>query len=477
MKKLSILSVFFIVFLFLLGCGKEKIPAPELKIVESIIANTPVDPMPIALELIKQSGWPMVYDAEIKGEEDVTQKKSSTEHLINFQRQMITDNIVHYKFQVSVGSDQHDIIGIHRVVMERSKSRPIETDKVIFLQHGDAKDFEGMFLPGIRSPNTPDDFGIAVYLAENNVDVWGIDQAWTLVPKETNDFSFMADWGIQKQVDDLRIGMAITRFARLLTGSGFDQLILSGYSSGVATGFALLNEETQRTPTLRHVKGYIPVDFSIKIDNETAIKFFKDYYTALKTRLDNGEYQDPVPFQTIGNLARTDPDGSSPIMPGMTNLQTALFFGAGKIVGVIPFHYIAGVWENEMPVDLQFVTKNQWFDFLESGVPYEALRFMVEYSAMTSDVVDVPFDDHFSEIEVPLFNIAPAGGFGDLSIYGTTLLGSSDITHRIIKHRPPEEIVSDYGHIDVFIANNAEIEVWQPILRWIESHTNDTPSL
>jgi len=243
MKKLSVLSVFFIAFLFLLSCGKEKIPAPELKIAESIVANTPVNPAPIARELIKQSGWPMVHDIEIKGGVDVKFKKSMTGHIINFQRQIITDNIVHYKFQVPVGSGQHDVIGIHRVVKEKRKFRPIKTDKTVFLQHGDSKDFEGMYLPGIHSPNTPDDFGIAIFLAENNIDVWGIDQAWTLVPKETSDFSFMENWGIQKQVDDLRIAMAITRFARLLTGSGFDKLILSGYSSGVVTGFALLNEE------------------------------------------------------------------------------------------------------------------------------------------------------------------------------------------------------------------------------------------
>jgi len=473
MKKLFVPSVFLIILFCLSNCTNKKIPSSELKIAEGIVADTPVNPASIAKELIKLSSWNLIYGDEFKDEVDMAPDNLMTNKIKNFQRQMIKDNIFHYKFQIPLGSNQHDVIGIHRVVKEVKENQPQKTGKTIFLQHGDAKNFEGMYLPGIYSTNTPDDFGIAVYLAENDVDVWGIDQAWTLVPKETSDFSFMSDWGLQRQIDDLRTAMAIARFSRLLTDNGFNKLILSGYSSGVASGYSLLNEETQKPPELRHVNGYIPVDLSIKNNDETALNFLKNQYTVLKTRFDKGEYQETIPFQIAGNLARTDPDGNSPILAGMTNLQTALFFGAGKMFGELPFHYLAGVWENTIPTDLQYVTKEQWFDFLESGVPYEALLFMVEYTALMCDAADVPFDDYFSEIEVPILNIAPMGGFGKSTIYGTTLLGSKDVIHHIIELRSPKEISIDYGHIDLFIGKNAEKEVWQPILKWIKSHTND----
>lgn len=64
-----------------------------------------------------------------------------------------------------------------RVVKERRPGRPIHTHKSIFMQHGSSKDFVGMWLPGLTSETTPDDFGMGVYLAQHGVDVWGIDQS------------------------------------------------------------------------------------------------------------------------------------------------------------------------------------------------------------------------------------------------------------------------------------------------------------
>jgi hypothetical protein len=71
---------------------------------------------------------------------------------------------------------------------------------------------------------------------------------------------------------------------------------------------------------------------------------------------------------------------------------------------------------------------------------------------------------------VPILNLSPAGGFGELSKYTTTLLGSTDITHVIPSLHPPEEAVMDLGHVDLFMANKAPTLVWQPILDWILGH-------
>ncbi len=102
-----------------------------------------------------------------------------------------------------------------------------------------------MFLPGTLSETTPDDFGAAIYWARQGVDVWGIDQAWTLVDAATEDFGFMADWGIDKQSADLGHAVALARMARAFTGHPHDPMNVLGYSSGSATGYALVNAETQ----------------------------------------------------------------------------------------------------------------------------------------------------------------------------------------------------------------------------------------
>lgn len=146
---------------------------------------------------------------------------------------------------------------------------------------------------------------------------------------------------------------------------------------------------------------------------QTEALFFKDM-------LDNGYYQLDIPFAPIGNLARNQPDDDSPFFPGLTNLQTALFYGAGQIFGAgVPTHYLAGVLVDGFPVDLQLMSIEQWLDFLEAAPPYEALLFLYEMEIMIADVESSPFDDHFAEIEVPILNVAAP------AVLGLTLITAS----------------------------------------------------
>lgn len=473
MKKLPvILSVSFLVFLVFSSCQQQSPVAPDMSQENQTASLEKAEQ--IALEMIQQSGWEIDPEARSSDEAKISLEKAACGRLKMIHRDHIAGDIFHYSYILSVGSHPFDRIGIHRVIKERGgrqRCGPIRAEKNIFLQHGDCKDFEGMFLPGTRSPNMPNDFGIAVYLAENDVDVWGIDQAWALVPEDVSDFSFMMDWGLQKQVTDLQTAMKVAAHVRRLTGCGVDKLNLLGYSSGVWTGYALLNEETQISPNRRVARGFVAADGTYKTDSELLKQsFFINEYNRTKDLLDQGQYGDFVPFATISNLARTDPNGDSPLIPGFTNMQAAMFFAAGPLLGEVPFHYFAGIWENDLPVNLQYVTNDEYLDFMAAGVPWEAAKFMNDYCAISSEIVDLPFDDHLGEITVPILNLSPAGGFGELSKYTTTLLGSPDITHVTISLHSPEEALLDFGHVDLFLARNAESLVWQPILRWIKAH-------
>ena len=62
------------------------------------------------------------------------------------------------------------------------------------------------------------------------------------------------------------------------------------------------------------------------------------------------------------------------------------------------------------------------------------------------------------------------GGFGEYGIYTTTLLGSTDVTTRVVDLQPDELRLFDYGHADLFLGTDAETLVWQPILEWIQTH-------
>jgi hypothetical protein len=82
----------------------------------------------------------------------------------------------------------------------------------------------------------------------------------------------------------------------------------------------------------------------------------------------------------------------------------------------------------------------------------------------------VPFDDHLSEITVPILFAGAAGGFGKTGYYSTTLTSSTDITKFITQLQPDDQRAIDFGHADNVLARDAETLVWQPILDWIVAH-------
>ncbi|NTW01160.1 MAG: 3-methyl-2-oxobutanoate hydroxymethyltransferase, partial [Oscillochloris sp.] len=88
--------------------------------------------------------------------------------------------------------------------------------------------------------------------------------------------------------------------------------------------------------------------------------------------------------------------------------------------------------EGGMPVSLHLISIPQYLDFLEDSTPYEPWKFEADYCALIADAAETHFDDHLSQIQVPVFNVAAAGGVGELSVYGTTLLGSTDVSHLIV---------------------------------------------
>ena len=451
---------------------------PDLKTPSSPTASRE-HPELAALELVSLIGWQQADNVVMPEGVDPAlakalppEKAAPLGRIIAHGRQPIKGNIVHYSFQVQTGPGRYDVIGVHRVVKEVRPNQPIDTHKQIFLQHGDWKNFPTMFMPGRFAPSQPDDFGFAIYLAENDVDVWGIDQAWSIVPDDVSDFGFMADWGLQRHIDDLGYALSIARFIRLFTGSGYDQMILLGYSSGVLTGYSLLSQETTLRPFMRNVSAFIPVDVPYKTDLQVLKDTFTAEFNRTKAMLDNGEYGDLIPLKLLADWARTDPDGDSPIFAGMTNMQTALYMAAGPIFGPIPTHYFGGIWENDMPVDLRYVTIDECFDFMAASPMWEATKFINDYCKILAELEDVPWDDHLGRIKVPILNVSAGGGFYEMTYYTTSLLGSSDITHLMPQLLSADEALFDFAHIDIFISQQAQNLIWEPMLRWIEAHTS-----
>jgi hypothetical protein len=462
MKRYFALTALFL--LVFVSCSNEDVVDPLENTGSTAFS---LDPEYIAGEIIAQTGWPDV-DGELRTPEGCG-------NIIDMEREELTPGIAHYTYKIKVGEGDYDVIGLHRVVKETRPYKPIKTCKNVFFQHGDAVGFEGMTLYGLNAPSAPEDRSMAIYMAQNDIDFWGIDQNWILVPQGVTDFDFMADWGILNQVENLDIALSIARFTRLMTGCGPGKMNLMGYSSGTWTGYAYLNFETQKKLQFRNVGGYIPVDTAFKTDFGPTIAATCGAAANYQAMYDAGLYADQVAFAPVGYLAITDPIGDSPLAPGYPNYTVAMLLGSATHV-FFPFtpwyHYLAGEFsELGAPTGFQFQTEQAWLEFLLGACAYEPRLFELNYVQTACGSEDVPWDDHLGEITVPIFNVGSAGGLGNVSEYTLGLLGSSDVTSLVVSLRPAEYVALDFGHIDIFIADNAQSLVWMPILDWVNDHS------
>ncbi|MEA2464573.1 MAG: hypothetical protein QOJ98_2320 [Acidobacteriota bacterium] len=395
----------------------------------------------------------------------------------NYERRALTADVAEYTFTLRVGAGPFDEIGVHRVVKERSPNRPERTRTAVMLAPGDIWDFRAAFLTGTHP--------LPVFLAEQGVDVWGIDYRWTRVPGNLTDYSFMDDWGLEQDARDLGAALAVARFARIFTGGGFDKLFLLGWSRGGQIGYAYLNAESQLPPFLRQVKGFIPVDIYLKTDVPAlkAAACQREQNTEAAITAGTFANASGALIATLGNLAVTDPNGSSILngppfnLSGFTNRQAGLLVGEATFAFLAPFepapfyHFTGGVFdETGKPAGLLYSNESDLFAFEQVSSPVQPNRELADADAVVCEANDVAFDDHLDDVKVPLLYIGAGGGFGELGVYTTTLLGSTDVTTLIIDKTPDPQRLLDYGHADLFLAHDAETLVWRPLLSWLRDH-------
>jgi pimeloyl-ACP methyl ester carboxylesterase len=387
------------------------------------------------------------------------------------ERRALTANVAEYSFKVRVGSGPYDQIGLHRVVKESAPNVPIRASRAVFLAHGDIWNFRAAFLTGAKP--------LPVFLAEQGVDVWGIDFRWTSVPASVTDFAFMKKWGIEQDARDLGVGIAAARFTRALTGSGYGKVFLLGWSRGGQIGYAYLNGESQVPSPFQQVRGFIPVDIYLKTDVEQFRTAACQRQQATEALIAAGTYASTngVLIATLGNLAVSNPGGPSILDPNLTNRQAGLLVGEATFTffpGVEPapfYHFTGGTFDAQSrPTGLLYSNEADLFTFEQRSSPFQPNRELADADKATCDQMDVAFDDHLEDITIPVFYVGAGGGFGELGIYTTTLLGSSDVTSLVIHKTPPAARIADYGHADLFLANDAQTLVWQPILSWIQAH-------
>lgn len=385
--------------------------------------------------------------------------------LRQYERRVLTGNIAEYTYTVRVGNGPYDEIGLHRVVRETAAGQPARTDRAVFLAAGDVWNFRAAFLTGAQP--------MPVFLAQQGVDVWGIDYRWTRVPASVTDTSFMQSWSLQQDASDLGVALGVARFARTQNGNP-GKLFLLGWSRGGQIGYAYLAGEAQRAPGLRHVEGFIPVDIYVKTDAPQFQAASCQNAAITEAAIAAGGHANTVGglVGLLGLLAQVDPNGASIIDPNLTNRQAGLLVGEATFVlmgGLEPapfYHFTGGVFDaNGAPAGLLYSNEADLFAFEAAASPYQPNRELADAASLTCGTTSL----NLASITVPVLYIGAGGGFGEFGNYTTTLLGSTDVTSIVVSKVPAALRLFDYGHADLFTANDAQQQVWQPLLDWMNA--------
>lgn len=470
------------------GVYKEAITVdkPDLKLIGA--GNTTSEPViienpgnePFAFSMINESAYVSVSNIQFVnyGEESTHVKQAKCagrgprKILDNITREELGNGVAHYMYDVQMGPGEFDMVRIHRVVKEHLPYHPVRTHGDVFMVHGAPQDFDDIFLTAgaeVISAKTSAPY----YLAEKNIDVWGIDLAWNFIPAETENLSFMQGWGFEKDIDHTINAMALARLIRGFTRQGFGRLNLLGFSYGVPVAYGAAGRETQLHPLLRQIKGIIPVDSHMKFD-ESKYNEFRLTECALaeefKAGLEAGVYYSDWGKLLImlANLAITAPDDPSPIpdFEGLTNSQAMILIGIIENDGY--WHFFGGDMET---LTFHFTDVNRFFRAVANMAPYMPLQSLYEIYACSCNEEDISFDDHLGDINIPILNLISRGGEGDIGLYTPTQTSSTDITNEIVSVDGYDRI-QDYGHADLWFGDDADIYVWEKLYNWLLNHNS-----
>lgn len=390
----------------------------------------------------------------------------------HMQRTVLYEDIAHYTCTVRVGTGEHDVIMLHRIVREERPNRPADLEQAVMFFPGSPTYFMGLYVPPSLSPVPPRDRSIAIYLAQHDIDVWGMDYRWALVPESTTEFGFMKNWGVTTDVQDGQVALTLARHMRGTSREPAGPLFVSGLSYGAQVSYGIAANDSQRASQLRNVKGIIPLDCGVKYkepDSQAQDCANVDYTRGL---LDSGVYADDNrAMDQIGQLAIDAPTDTSPFAPPLTNYQFDLVVATSP-QGAIPWHFAGGYFDNTgMPTGLRFTEVRTWMDLLaKNEPPYSPVQVDHEQSAANCGTPEPNYSDHLGQIRVPIFLVGAGGGFGHYSDYTTTLTASHDVTIHIVQLLSDDRRSEDYGHADLLEAYNAPYLVWPVILQWIQAH-------
>ncbi|MFT3697792.1 MAG: hypothetical protein QM831_31925 [Kofleriaceae bacterium] len=352
---------------------------------------------------------------------------TDTEDLsLAFHREHVTGDVYHYSLVLPIGQ-------LHRVVRELAPFVPRPTAHAAMLLHGDFSTFTTNFLPGM-----------APYLAQHDIDVWGLDRRWTLVTDD--NVSTLGTMGLTQEMSDVHAALVLARAAR-----GGDKLALVGFSHGAELAYAYAatdGREIDALVPLDFFGAYSPADADLKAatcaNAEAEYGFVAD-----------GTVDSPNDFFIdAGELDASAPNDPSPLIDGMTNREVVLLLlGQTYLIAPITATYqLLATNDDGTFAHVSETTADAW---ISDAPPHESMLEAADFDQRLCDGMPL------ANIRQPLLYIGAADAVGDHGLYATTQVRSTDVT---------TFVVPSYGHGDLLFASDAARRVWQPLAAWLAHH-------
>jgi hypothetical protein len=399
---------------------------------------------------------------------------------IQITRQQLAGDVYHYGFLLRVGDGPNAKLHLHRVVRERAPGLPRRSEDAILLMHGDFSNFASNFAPALGNPIS-DAPSLAVWLAQHDVDVWGLDRRWTQAPAGPEaDVSDFGEMGIRQELDDIRTALTFVRGVRVVTDGSLERVSLSGFSRGGQLAYLYASDEAVKPSWQRHVKTLVPLDVYASIG--PAYVGLHNFYcyteAAYAEAFADGMVDGPNDFMIdVGNAFLTAPDAptTNPYYPSEFSNRAVFYDVLGQTFWLFtasPWYHLAGsvIDENGLSAGLRYTAEDDAGHWLAGAVPHQSIREQLETEGIlcgdNPPAVDLPL----SRIQIPLFLIAAAGGYGDRAIYSTTQVASTEVQVLNVRVRAPGEELEDFGHADLLFSPQAAALAWQPLLSWLQAH-------
>jgi hypothetical protein len=405
--------------------------------------------------------------------------------IMHADRTELGDDIAHYRYDVAMGSGKYDVVRIHRIVRESRPNKPVRTRDGVMLLPGNPNSFEGIFMAPMVTGAAEFDHSIVIFLAKHDIDVWGMDYGWALVPPDEPDFEFMGQWGLAKDAAHAERALSFVRSIRVATGQGNGKLHVLGLSYGGQVAYTLVGEETTQPPGLRNVKGMVALEIGVKLGDADEREFYCAMAVNDQVLLESdppSSYKNDIglTFQWLGYLAWVDPSGiwTDPPFASLTNRQVALFVGARtELLTGASWHLVGGdLDEYGIPSALRYTDEQLWVGAMIAAFPpYYPRRIDVDTDKLLCGTADTPLDDRYAQITVPILHVGAKGGFGPSAYASTTFTASRDVTTITVQRLSDSDEAMDFGHVDTVLATEAETLVWRPILDWIMAHRENRP--